>query len=303
MMRFCSPAAARLRAFFRRLGTLAVVLAMVGCDSPPIPDEPREAVVLDAPILLATPQGERLYLLTEQSLRRTERSHRTTLGYTQEVRTTHSVIRDELWMLDPATLAVAWRQPLREYRPTGTTLEARLLGGRADAIWWRADGIAAVSTTDGEALPGAGAPPPDSRPVESFNAPWYFHAGAADGEGGALRFPETGQVLRASDPDGDYYLQIPPVGAASPGPLRLQRRAEGGRTLWTLTLPVAALHSLAATDTHLVFFGSTDGGKVPGTQHDAVGRHLLVSIDIRSGQATTLDVGEASLLAPVPPAR
>ena len=280
-------------------GTGLLAIALGGCESADIPDEPRAATVLDAPIVVATPAGDRLFLLAEQSLRRTERSHRTSLGTLQEILTTHSVIRDELWSLDPATLAVQWRQPLREYRPTGETRPARLVGQRADAIWWRAESAAAVSTADGRALPVAGAPPPAGRAFEAFNAPWYFHAGPADGDGGPLRFPDTGEVLRARAPEGFFRLHVSPVRAAAPMPIRLERLADDGGSLWTVVLPVARLHSLAATDTTLVFYGMSDAGKVPGTDHDAQGSPLLMSVDIATGRLATLDVGQASLAPPI----
>lgn len=291
-----------------RMAIFFGLVAIAGCSSPPVPDEPRAATVTDAPVLVATADGDRVFLLIEQSLRRTEKSHRTQLGFTQETLTTHSVIRDEIWSLDPATLAIAWRQPLREYRPTGETRQPRLVGRDADAIWWAvapappglpSDAIVtggAIAARDGRVLPDAGPAPPDGPPAGAFNAGWYFHAGPAGGDGGPLRLPDSAQVVRTHDPEGYFHLHVTPHAASGSPPPRLERRSDDGRSLWTATLPLLALKGLSTTDTNLVFFGTTDGGKVPGTQHDAQGGDVLVSVDIATGHVDTLDVGQASLL-------
>ena len=102
------------------------------------------------------------------------------------------------------------------------------------------------------------------------------------------------EVLRARDPEGYFLLQLAPVHESRRTPPRLQRTVgEGPRALWSASLPLARLHGLSASEGALVFFGSSDAGKVPGTDHDAMGSHLVVSVDVATGQQVTWDVGQA----------
>ena len=284
-------------------GPLAVLLAfaLTACDTAPVPDEVNATVVLGAPVLASAPQGERLFLLTEQSLRRTEKRNRPSGRLMVDGSVTFSVMRYELWALDPATLAVDWRKTVQEYRPSAEAVAPRLAGVSADAVWWQGGAAGALATRDGQTLVDAAAPAPGSEPAGAFNAQWYFHAGPASGAGGPLRLPHTQEVLRAHDPDGHYRLQVSPVHEDRAGPLRVHRMVgDGPDALWTATLPLARLHALSATDGALVFFGAADGGKVPGTDHEAQGSHVLVAVDTATGRVTALDVGQASL-APAPP--
>lgn len=288
----------RLTAGLRRLVVLSV-LALAACESPPVPDEPEPAQVLGAPVLVATQDGDRLFVLSEQSLRRTEKRNRPSGRLMVDGSVHYSVRRHELWALDPATLAVLWRRRLQEHRPTAASVAPRLTGRSADAIWWQGIGAGALATSDGRDLPGAGAAPPGSAPADAVNADWYFHTGVANGDGGPLRLPGTDAPLRARDPDGHFQLRL--ASGKGPGPAmpRLERRVDGDpRPRWTASLPLARLHGLTASERSLVFFGMADAGKVPGTEHEAQGSHVLVAVDVATGRTTALDLGQASLVAP-----
>lgn len=277
------------------VGAFLAALLLSGCEPAPVPDEPREATVLHAPLLVATAQGDRLVMLTEQSLRRTEKRNRPNGRMMSDGSVTFSVVRNELWALDPDTLTVAWRRPIREYRPGADAVAPRIVGHDPRTLWWRGGGQGEVSTADGQARVDAGPPPAGSEAADAVNAPWYFHLGAAGGEGGPLRLPGSDVPLRAVDPAGHFQLHVSPVHVASGQPLRVERIADAGsRSLWTAALPVARLHALSATGRTLVFFGMADAGKEPGTDHPAQGSHVLVAVDIATGRVTTLDVGKAS---------
>lgn len=284
------------------LPVLLLASALAGCEPAPVPDEPFPATVLDAPVMVATPEGDRLFLLTEQSLRRTEKRNRPSGRLMVDGSVTYSVRRHELWALDPATLAVLWCTVVQEYRPTAVTVAPRIVGRRADALWWAGSEEGAVDTQDGRTLTDAGTAPPGSEATTAVNAPWYFHAGPADAESGPLQFPDSRALARARDPDGHFLLH---VSRAAPRPLRLDRIADvGQRVQWSTALPVARLHALSATDRALVFLGMADAGKVPGTDHVAQGSPVLLSVDIATGRVATLDVGEASVDAGArPPCR
>ncbi len=293
------PCLARPGPWQRSAASLVLALALAGCESAPVPDQANATRVLGAPVRVATAQGDRLVLLTEQSLRRTEKRNRPSGRIMVDGSVTYSVMRYEVWLLDPATLAVQWRQTVQEYRPTGETVAPRLAGIGPDAVWWRGSESGALATRDGRARMDAGPPAPGTEPAGDFNAEWYFHDGPANGGGGRLRLPDTRAVLRARDPGGYFLLHAAPVHEARPAPLRLERIVgEGPRALWSATLPLARLHSLAATDGALVFFGSSDAGKVPGTHHDAQGSHVLVSVDMATGALVTRDIGQS---LPAPP--
>ncbi|WP_421380192.1 hypothetical protein [Arenimonas sp. MALMAid1274] len=287
---------------------------LAGCALPPVPpDELRDTSVLEVPVLVSAPSGEHLVLLAEQSLQRTEVSHRTSMGFTRRLESTHSVIRDELWSFDPVTLELQWRRTLREYRPTGRTRPARLLAARDGVVWWHAAAAAAepaagvdamperegaIAVGDGADAAAAGLPPSGLAWPRAAGAVWQLHDGPPNGEGGALRLPGSEAVLRAQDPAGYFHLHVTGGGDQAGARLRVERRADDGRTPWTRELPFARLHALAANATTLVFHGSTDGGKVPGTGHDAPGRTALYAIDRATGEGRVRFLDEIGLAPP-----
>ena len=287
------PCLVRCRAWLQGPGVMLLAVVLAGCGPAPVPDQANATRVLGAPVIVPTAKGDRLVLMTEQSLKRTEQRRCRSGRFVLDGSVTFSVMRYEIWSVNPKTLAVEWRSTVQEHRPTAQDVLPRLVGAATDAVWWQGSGQGALALGEGRPIADAG-PPPGTPPAGDFNADWYFHAGPANGGGGPLRLPDTQKVLRARDPDGYFLLQVSPAHEAARTPPRLQRIVgDGPRALWSATLPLARLHGLSASEGTLVFFGSSDAGKVPGTQHDAMGSHLVVSVDTATGRLVTWDVGQA----------
>jgi len=285
-------------ATIRRGALWPVVLALAACgpDSRLAePDQPLPALVLEAPFRVSSPDGDQVIVLTEQSVRRTEKNNRTEFGRLQERSRYFSLRRHVLWSFDPATLQEHWRHTLQEVRPAWETVAPRIVASSAQAIWWQGPGAGAVGARDGLPLRAPGPAPEGGRPVDWATAAWQFHTGDVAGPGGPLRIPGADTPLHATDPAGRYLLHVPSPGNAEPSLLRVERVSEDGHSLWIATLPVARLHGLVVTRAHLVFLGMKEAGKVPGTQHDAQGSHVLVSVNVPSGTVVALNIGEMSV--------
>ena len=239
------------------VGGLVTSLAACGPESPLAkPDEPLPGAVLDAPWLVTSPDGEHVVLLTEQTVRRTEKHSRTTLGYFQEGARSFSLRRHVVWSLDPATLAVQWQHTVQEVRPAHDTVAPRITGSDGQTLWWQGPGEGALALQDGRAMPATGAQPQASEAPAWATASWQFRTGDPTSAQGPLRIPGTEAALRAEDPASHFVLHAPSAQASSPIAMQLDRVADDdARMLWSATLPVARLHGLVRASDTLVFLG------------------------------------------------
>jgi hypothetical protein len=232
---------------------IAVIAAggwvMLRADKPAPPDEPDPAEIVGTPLRVPGADGERVFLLTDQHLRRWEKRSRPSGRLMVDGAVHYSVHRWELWALDADTLQVLWRRVLREARPTIPSETApQLLGSEGDTVWWQAGeagtmpagvpaqapppvGPQALNTSDGAprtaAFPEAG---PAHRPAEAEHTLWRYQSGSVrladrwlglvtDEEAEslqrdperALRWPD-----RAAMAQEDYGLWQARIGAALP---------------------------------------------------------------------------------------
>lgn len=126
---------------------LATCLA-TGCSKLP-PDEPRAAALVDVPLVAGADAGAPLLLLTEQSVIHYEKRSRSSGRFMVDGSVHYSVLRHEVWSVDPATLAVRWRTTVREARPDAVPRTPRLIGSDGTVAWWSIDQVGALELEDG----------------------------------------------------------------------------------------------------------------------------------------------------------
>ena len=181
--------------FVALIGALLFVIFRGPPELPPDELDPAELVA--TPLRVPGPDGDRLYLLTDQHLRHWERRSRASGRLMVDGAVHYSMHRWELWALDADTLQVVWRRVLREARPT-LPLETptRLLGSDGRHLWWQAGeggsvpegvpaqapppvGPQAVRLSDGQPAPGV---LPEAelthRPMESEHTTWRYQTGS-----------------------------------------------------------------------------------------------------------------------------
>ncbi len=130
-----------VRVFFIVVAVAIVVVLLREPGEAP-PDELDPAEIVGAPLRVPGTGGDRLFLLTDQHLRRWEKRNRPSGRVMVDGSVHYSVHRWELWALDADSLEVLWRRVLREARPTiPSETPPRLLGSDGKHVWWQA-GIA-----------------------------------------------------------------------------------------------------------------------------------------------------------------
>jgi hypothetical protein len=156
----------------------AVVFAMLRKQAPVPPDELDPAELVGTPLRVPGATGDRLFLLTDQHLRRWERHNRPSGRLMVDRLQHYSVHRWELWALDADSLKLQWRRVLREARPTIPSETApRLLGSDGEHVWWQAGEAGAMP----EGVPAQAAPPVGPQALS-----------VADGAPRTVTLPEAG---------------------------------------------------------------------------------------------------------------
>ena len=361
----------------------AIVAALLWAPTPVPPDELDPAQLVGTPLRVPGAAGDRLFLLTDQHLRRWERRNRPSGRLMVDGAVHYSVHRWELWALDADSLQLLWRRVLREARPSIPSETApRLLGSDGEHVWWQAGAAGAMPEgVPAQAPPPVGpqalgvadgaprtAPLPEAelahRPADAEHTIWRYQSGSvrlgdrwlglvteaeaesfqrdADREhrwpdraamaqedygmwqarvgealppsflgvarhrfadirrlmpgerfrqAGWLRVPGHDVALAASSPDGAYALHR---GAQS---WQLDRIAgDDGRRLWHVDLPQARPIAVSPGTRSLLFAGTRDGGRVPGTTYEQPGGTVLSAIALDDGRRTDFDLAQASLV-------
>jgi hypothetical protein len=177
--------AGRVAPVFFLVVIAAVVAVMFRQRAPVPPDELDPAELVGTPLRVPGESGDRLFLLTDQHLRRWERRNRPGGRLMVDGFVHYSMHRWELWALDADSLRPLWRRVLREATPTIPSETApRLLGSDGEHVWWQAGVAGAVP----EGV-RAQAPPPVGPQA----------LGVADGAADIAMLPEAGLAHRPAD--------------------------------------------------------------------------------------------------------
>jgi hypothetical protein len=163
----------------------AIVAAMLWPQTPVPPDELDPAELVGAPLRVPGATGDRLFLLTDQHLRRWERRNRPSGRQMVDGFVHYSMHRWELWALDADSLKPLWRRVLREARPSIPSETApRLLGSDGEHVWWQAGTAGAMP----EGVPVQEPPPVGPQALD-----------VADGAPRSAALPEAGPAYRPAD--------------------------------------------------------------------------------------------------------